>query len=183
MWYVSILHAKAGIRCSKCVDAMLINQIWTDPLWADDGTGQMPLGNGDVTASVWVSETTGDLRVLLGKSDVFDENSQPVKVGVLRVSFDPPLWSSSAPTPAPIPDPGALTRFHANPGLIGTQSAQFKSPPGFQCSSIDACPQESVSHPSSALTQKDWSVVKVGCVVGAFLMSTSFAGCAVRLNS
>ena len=28
---------------------MLINQIWTDPLWADDGTGQMPLGNGDVT--------------------------------------------------------------------------------------------------------------------------------------
>jgi hypothetical protein len=40
----------------------------------------MPIGNGDVTSSVWVDEVTGDLRLLVSKSDVFDENSQPVKV-------------------------------------------------------------------------------------------------------
>ena len=40
----------------------------------------MPIGNGDVTSSVWVEETTGDLRILLSKADVFDENSQPVRM-------------------------------------------------------------------------------------------------------
>ena len=32
---------------------------------------------------------TGDLRLVVGKSDAFDENSQPVKVGILRLRFDP----------------------------------------------------------------------------------------------
>jgi hypothetical protein len=59
----------------------------------------MPIGNGDATSSVWVDESTGDLRLLVSKSDVFDENSQPVKTGVLRLSFDPPLWKTVAPTP------------------------------------------------------------------------------------
>ena len=40
----------------------------------------MPVGNGDVAAGVWVEEATGDLRMHVSKSDVFDENSQPVKV-------------------------------------------------------------------------------------------------------
>ena len=79
------------------------NVVWTDPNWKNDGTGAMPIGNGDVTSSVWVEPDTGDLRLLLSKSDVFDENSQPVKTGVLRLSFDPPLFSS-------LPDRGsALT--------------------------------------------------------------------------
>lgn len=70
------------------------NVVWTNATWADDGTGQMPIGNGDITASVWVSAVDGSLRILMGKSDAFDENSQPVKVGVMRVAFDPPLCSS-----------------------------------------------------------------------------------------
>jgi hypothetical protein len=85
----------------KGVDiARMSNVVWTDPTWKNDGTGAMPIGNGDVTSSVWVDEDTGDLRLLLSKSDVFDENSQPVKTGVLRLSFDPPLWAHS-PGPAP----------------------------------------------------------------------------------
>jgi hypothetical protein len=60
-----------------------------------DGTGAMPIGNGDGTSSVWVDAATGDLRLLLSKSDVFDESGQPVKTGVLRMTFDPPLWKGS----------------------------------------------------------------------------------------
>ena len=54
----------------------------------------MPIGNGDVTSGVWVDGDTGDLRMYISKSDVFDENSQPVKTGVLRLTFDPPLFKS-----------------------------------------------------------------------------------------
>ena len=73
------------------------NVVWTDPTWASDGTGAMPIGNGDATSSVWVDSDTGDLRLLLTKSDVFDEISQPVHTGVLRIAFDPPLWQKTAP--------------------------------------------------------------------------------------
>ena len=54
----------------------------------------MPIGNGDITSGVWVDGDTGDLRMYISKSDVFDENSQPVKTGVLRLTFDPPLFKS-----------------------------------------------------------------------------------------
>ena len=60
------------------------NVQWTDATWADDGTGLLPVGNGDVAVAAWVSGATGDLRLLLRKSDAFDENSQPVTTGVLR---------------------------------------------------------------------------------------------------
>jgi len=92
------------------------NVVWTDPTWANDGTGAMPIGNGDITSSVWVEDTTGDLRLLLSKSDVFDENSQPVKTGVLRFHFEPPLWAGAAPAPPPPKCKGAapLGSFFAN---------------------------------------------------------------------
>eukprot|EP00658_Telonema_sp_P-2_P011199 TRINITY_DN14256_c0_g2_i1.p1 TRINITY_DN14256_c0_g2~~TRINITY_DN14256_c0_g2_i1.p1 ORF type:complete len:882 (+),score=184.58 TRINITY_DN14256_c0_g2_i1:195-2840(+) len=81
------------------------NVVWSDPIWANDGSGAMPIGNGDVASSVWVDNTTGDLRLLLTKSDVFDEFGQPVKVGALRFEFDPPLWNASRPAaPAAAPD-------------------------------------------------------------------------------
>jgi hypothetical protein len=55
---------------------------------------------------VWVDPTNGDLRVVLSKSDAFDENSKPVKTGVLRFAFDPPLWKGSPlPPPPPVPSP------------------------------------------------------------------------------
>ena len=33
------------------------NVEWNNPTWASDGTGAMPIGNGDVTSSVWVDGT------------------------------------------------------------------------------------------------------------------------------
>ena len=63
--------------------------------WSDDGTAQIPLGNGgDVTAGVWISNTTSDLRVLVGSSSAFDENKQPVRHGAIRISLDPPLLTA-----------------------------------------------------------------------------------------
>ena len=93
--------ADAGSPPTGMTIAAGSNVAWTDPTWKSDGTGAMPIGNGDATSSVWVDEDTGDLRLLVSKSDVFDENSQPVKTGVLRLTFDPPLWKPAAP-PAPV---------------------------------------------------------------------------------
>lgn len=36
---------------------------------------------------------------------MFDESGQPVKTGVLRLTFDPPLFTGAAPPPAPAPGP------------------------------------------------------------------------------
>lgn len=68
--------------------------VWPDADFKDE-LGSMPIGNGDIAANVWVENTTGDLLFYLAKSDAFDQNSQPIKVGRFRLSFDPPLWNSS----------------------------------------------------------------------------------------
>ena len=67
------------------------NVVWKDTAWPGE-LGAMPLGNGDVAASVWVEETSGDLLFYLSKSDAFDQNSQLLKVGRVRLDLDPPLW-------------------------------------------------------------------------------------------
>jgi hypothetical protein len=61
---------------------------WSTP--SESAAGSMPLGNGDFAANVWV-EPTGDLLLLLAKSDAWDENAINLKLGRLRVRFDPPL--------------------------------------------------------------------------------------------
>ena len=118
------------------------NVVWTDAHWSSDGTGAMPIGNGDIASSVWIDDDSGDMRILLSKSDVFDENSQPVKTGVLRFAFDPPLWAGGAgPTPTP-PKPhcsGDLSDYtshgDASHSIICDQKARFKIPSFKACSS------------------------------------------------
>lgn len=48
----------------------------------------MPLGNGDLTANVWV-ERDGDLMLYIGKSDCWSEATRLLKVGRVRVSLSP----------------------------------------------------------------------------------------------
>ena len=48
----------------------------------------MPLGNGDITANVWV-ESNGDLMMYIGKSDTWSEGTRLLKVGRLRISISP----------------------------------------------------------------------------------------------
>lgn len=57
--------------------------IWTSP--NRNSSGSMPIGNGDLAANVWAEEDTGDLLVLLAKSDAWDEWGRLLKLGRVRV--------------------------------------------------------------------------------------------------
>lgn len=50
----------------------------------------MPLGNGDIGANVWV-EPSGDLVLLLSKTDAYDDFGRLLKLGRIRIKLDPPL--------------------------------------------------------------------------------------------
>ena len=50
----------------------------------------MPVGNGDVAGNVWV-ETNGDIVFCIAKSDAWNEQDRLLKVGRVRVSFEPAL--------------------------------------------------------------------------------------------
>ena len=53
--------------------------------------GAMPLGNGRASAGVWVDDKNGDLMLNIGLADALDENSNLLKLGIVRVRLDPPL--------------------------------------------------------------------------------------------
>ena len=48
----------------------------------------MPLGNGDITANVWI-EKGGDLLMYIGKSDTWSEGTRLLKVGRIRIRLSP----------------------------------------------------------------------------------------------
>ena len=54
----------------------------------------MPIGNGDVALNVWVEPRPDDaknedLLFYIAKADSVNENSQLLKLGRVRISFDP----------------------------------------------------------------------------------------------
>jgi alpha-L-fucosidase 2 len=64
------------------------NITWSSP--STNAMGSMPLGNGDIGANVWV-EPSGDLVLLLSKTDAFDEFNRLLKLGRLRIRTNPAL--------------------------------------------------------------------------------------------
>jgi hypothetical protein len=62
------------------------NVVWDSP--SKDASGSMPLGNGDIGINVWV-ESGGDLMMLIGKSDAWDENCSLLKLGRVRLKLSP----------------------------------------------------------------------------------------------
>jgi hypothetical protein len=62
------------------------NVVWDTP--SKDASGSMPMGNGDIGVNVWVEET-GDVLLLIGKSDAWDENSINLKLGRIRLKTSP----------------------------------------------------------------------------------------------
>jgi alpha-L-fucosidase 2 len=62
------------------------NVVWDSP--SGDSSGSMPLGNGDIGINMWV-EKGGDLIILIGKGDAWDENASLLKLGRVRVRFTP----------------------------------------------------------------------------------------------
>lgn len=70
----------------------MANVTWDSP--SENSLGSMPIGNGDIGANVWV-EPSGDIVLLLSKSDAHDEFNRLLKLGRIRISFTP----SPAKTP------------------------------------------------------------------------------------
>lgn len=56
----------------------------------------MPLGNGDITANVWV-ENGGDLMLYIGKSDTWSEGTRLLKLGRTRIHFSPNPFAAGQP--------------------------------------------------------------------------------------
>lgn len=63
------------------------NVTWTT-LSTAGSMESMPLGNGDITANVWI-EKGGDLMLYIGKSDTWSEATRLLKVGRVRISLSP----------------------------------------------------------------------------------------------
>lgn len=66
--------------------------VWDSP--SKDVNGTMPLGNGDIGLNAWI-EPSGDLIFYISKTDSWGDNARLLKVGRVRVSFDPPLPTDS----------------------------------------------------------------------------------------
>jgi hypothetical protein len=68
------------------------NVIWNTP--GQDSSGSMPLGNGDISVNAWV-EQEGDLVFYIGKGNAWSEVHRLLKLGRLRVHFDPPILNNT----------------------------------------------------------------------------------------
>jgi alpha-L-fucosidase 2 len=71
------------------------NEVWTSPS-TNGSPGSMPIGNGDITANVWV-ENGGDLLMYIGKSDSWSEGTRLLKIGRTRIHFSPNPFAAGAP--------------------------------------------------------------------------------------
>lgn len=67
-------------------DIQEYNVIWDKP--STDASGQMPLGNGDITAGVYAIEDD-DLYLLLGKNDALTYQGDIFKTGLVKISLSP----------------------------------------------------------------------------------------------
>ena len=72
------------------------NVTWTTPS-TNGSPGSMPIGNGDITANVWVENNGGDLMFYVGKSDSWSEGTRLLKVGRMRTHFSPNPFASGSP--------------------------------------------------------------------------------------
>lgn len=70
-------------------DPSMYDITWHTP--ASDCRGQLPLGNGECSASIWV-EGNGDILAYVVKSDSLDELGSRDKLARVRVRLDPPLY-------------------------------------------------------------------------------------------
>jgi alpha-L-fucosidase 2 len=72
------------------------NVTWTTPS-TNGSPGSMPIGNGDITANVWVENNGGDLMMYIGKSDSWSESTRLLKVGRVRTHFSPNPFAAGSP--------------------------------------------------------------------------------------
>ena len=99
----------------------------------------MPVGNGEVVGNIYVdSVNNGSLAILLGRSDVFTGEVQPLKLGRIRIEFQPNPFSFGC-------EKGFSYTRHE--GYIGDQHAFIDK--AYQCTSAATCPAEAEARCSS----------------------------------
>lgn len=57
--------------------------VWHSP--SKDAAGSMPIGNGEVVLNVWAEDKTGDLLILIARTDAISEISRILKLGRIRI--------------------------------------------------------------------------------------------------
>ena len=88
---VSAAAAQAAMQPDPLDDS---NVVWDSP--SKDAAGSMPIGNGDVGLNAW-AEQDGDLLLLIGKTDAWDENCRLLKLGRVRVKLAPNPFAKGLP--------------------------------------------------------------------------------------
>jgi alpha-L-fucosidase 2 len=84
-----------GICCDRVAEAASPSRYdvtWNSP--SIDANGSMPLGNGDIGLNAWI-DTQGDLVAYISKTDAWGDNARLLKIGRVRITFDPPLPTNS----------------------------------------------------------------------------------------
>jgi len=89
---LSLVLSGASAQSGDPLDAY--NVVWETP--SKDHNGSMPIGNGDIGMNVWV-DRTGDLWLLLSKTDAWSENARLLKLGRVRVRLTPNPFVEGAP--------------------------------------------------------------------------------------
>ena len=145
-----------------------------------DGPAQnMPVGNGEVAANVWVDGVrNGSLALLLGRSDVFTGDMQPLKLGRLRIELDPNPFASAFAGCAACQPPAAGPAYTEHPGMIGDNGAFLSK--DFACSNSTACPAEAQASCDSLPTCRSFAIdpkwVPAGERAAAQLYHSGLAG-------
>ena len=83
---VAALAASAFLSAAPAAPVDAYNVVWDSP--STNHHGSMPLGNGDITLNTWMTKN-GDLEFYIGKTDAWDDNARLLKVGKVRVHFEP----------------------------------------------------------------------------------------------
>jgi hypothetical protein len=81
--------ASIGVAQTRAADRPFVGAndvVWTAP--GQNENDSMPIGNGDLAANVW-TEQSGDLVLLVSKSDAWTEMEKLVKLGRVRIQLTP----------------------------------------------------------------------------------------------
>ena len=90
-------NLQAGVLPSDVLSILnSYNVTWATPS-TNGSPGSMPIGNGDITANVWVENNGGDLMMYIGKSDSWSEGTRLLKIGRVRAHFSPNPFASGLP--------------------------------------------------------------------------------------
>ncbi len=101
--FSSIFASFAGLLAVVCIgtaslraDESPYKLVWDSP--SSDWNGTVPLGNGEVGVNLWYDAPAGTLRLLLSRTDSWDEFGRLAKVAQVDVSgLNAAPWSDSTP--------------------------------------------------------------------------------------